>query len=325
MRYWWVNQNQTYRHELAGGYLWSPKRNRNGGINPFYEFMKEVSPGDVIFSFSDTRIPAIGRAVSGAYEAPKPLEFGQVGAYWELVGWRIDVDFVALANRIRPVEHIGRLRPYLPAKYSPLQSNGNGLQSVYLTELSELLAGQLIDIIGSEARSVIQGWSINEGSVGRVLVGQAQWEEHQLAELRASALAETSKQALVLARRGQGLFRTRVSAVERRCRLTGIENPAYLKASHTKPWRDASNEERLDGENGLLLSPDVDHLFDRGLISFENSGKVLVSPVADLDAIARLGLGEALSRNAGSFSSGQRAYLEYHRDFIFLQARVSKP
>ena len=34
MRYWWVNQNQTFRQEIAGGFLWSPKRNANGGRNP---------------------------------------------------------------------------------------------------------------------------------------------------------------------------------------------------------------------------------------------------------------------------------------------------
>ena len=60
MRYWWVNQNQTYRHEITGGYLWSPKRNANGARNPFYESMREVAPGDLIFSFMDTRILAVG-------------------------------------------------------------------------------------------------------------------------------------------------------------------------------------------------------------------------------------------------------------------------
>jgi putative restriction endonuclease len=324
MRYWWVNQNQTYRHEVTGGYLWSPKRNRNGNINPFYEFMKEVAPGDTIFSFAGTRILAMGRAVSGAYEAPKPHEFGQVGAYWELIGWRIDVQFVELAHRIRPSEHMDRLRPYLPGKYSPLQENGNGLQSVYLTELPERLAWQLLDLIGSEARGVVQGWDVKEGALSQVLVGQTQWEEHQLQELRASALSETSKEALVLARRGQGLFRARVAAVERRCRVTRIENLEYLRASHTKPWRDASNEERLDGENGLLLSPDVDHLFDRGLLSFEDEGKILISPVADVSAIERLGLREALSQNVGSFSEGQRSYLRFHRENIFLEAKVAR-
>ena len=97
MRYWWVNQNQTYRHEVPGGYLWSPKRKANGAANPFYEFMREVAPGDVVFSFADTRIPAIGIVRSYGYEAPKPLEFGNVGANWDLIGWRVDVAFQELA------------------------------------------------------------------------------------------------------------------------------------------------------------------------------------------------------------------------------------
>ena len=55
--------NQTYRHEISGGYLWSPKRNANKARNPFYESMREVSPRDIIFSFRDTRIAALGRAL----------------------------------------------------------------------------------------------------------------------------------------------------------------------------------------------------------------------------------------------------------------------
>jgi len=89
MRYWWVNQNQTYRHEVQGGYLWSPKRNANGARNPFYEAMREVSPGDLVFSFVDTRIIAIGVAQSYCYESPKCPEFGSSGQNWENIGWRV--------------------------------------------------------------------------------------------------------------------------------------------------------------------------------------------------------------------------------------------
>jgi putative restriction endonuclease len=324
MRYWWVNQNQTYKHELAGGYLWSPKKNRDGRRNPFYEFMREVSPGDIIFSFSDTKISAIGVALSHAYEAPKPLEFGQVGAYWDLIGWRVDVRFFVLKNTIRPVEHIERLRPFLPDTYAPLQSNGAGLQAVYLTTLGERLASQLIDLIGTEARTIAQGWGVAEFTENVVLHGQAEWEEHQLDEIKSAAqISETEKQAIVMAGRGQGLFRARVAAIERRCRITGTTNLEYLRASHTKPWRDASNEERLDGENGFLLTPDADFLFDRGFISFEDSGKVLVSPVADAGSIEKFGITPSMLKNAGPFSAGQRKYLEFHRESIFLQAKVS--
>jgi hypothetical protein len=97
----------------------------------------------------------------------------------------------------------------------------------------------------------------------------------------------------------------------------------HLRASHCKPWRDANNDERLDGENGLLLTPDVDHLFDRGFISFEDNGTLLVSPVVHREALHRMGLDEELlRRNVGGFSEGQRSYLAFHRDSVFLEARV---
>src|SRR4051812_13922312 len=117
MRFWWVNQNQTYRQETQGGYLWSPKRNANGARNPFYESMREVSPGDVVFSFVDTRIAAIGVAQSYCWESPKPDGFGSTGQNWANVGWRVRVRFHSLQNRIRPKDHIQVLRPLLPERY----------------------------------------------------------------------------------------------------------------------------------------------------------------------------------------------------------------
>jgi putative restriction endonuclease len=137
MRYWWVNQNQTYKAELGGGYVWSPKRNKNGARNQFYENMREVSPGDLIFSFRQRNIGAIGIAISNCYEAPKPDEFGSIGQNWEQVGWRADVDYSEMHNPIMPKEHIEVIRSLLPIKYSPLQQNGDGFQSVYLAEVRD--------------------------------------------------------------------------------------------------------------------------------------------------------------------------------------------
>src|SRR5258708_17879390 len=143
MRYWWVNQNQTFRHEIAGGYLWSPKRNANGGRNPFYESMREVAPGDLIFSFVDTRITAIGIAKSYCWESPNPTEFGSTGQNWENIGWRVSVSFVSLLNKDRPKDHIDVLKAVLPQRYLPLQANGNGIHSTYLTDLSPIFSERL--------------------------------------------------------------------------------------------------------------------------------------------------------------------------------------
>ncbi len=103
------------------------------------------------------------------------------------------------------------------------------------------------------------------------------------------AIPETEKQQLVLSRRGQGKFRDNVSRIETHCRVTGVNRPEHLIASHCKPWRDSDNAERLDGENGLLLTPSIDHLFDRGFISFENGGELLVSPVAHVVSLRKVG------------------------------------
>jgi putative restriction endonuclease len=159
IRYWWVNQNQTFRQELAGGYLWSPKRNSNGARNPFYESMREVSPGTVIFSFVDTRIAAIGIAQSYCWESPKPVEFGEAGQNWENVGWKVKVAFTTLLNKVRPKDHMDVLRAVLPARYSPLQPNGNGIQSIYLTE------------IGQDFAEVLAGFDRRRGAAIHVIVG----------------------------------------------------------------------------------------------------------------------------------------------------------
>ena len=325
VHYWWVNQNQTFRQEIEGGYLWSPKRNKNGHRNPFYEFMREVAPGDIVFSFCDTRIAAIGIVSGYCRESPKPEEFGTTGTNWSQIGWRVSVRWQRLTNAIRPKDHIARLRPDLASKYAPLTPEGNGLQSVYLTQLSTGLASALFSLIGKEASSVADvGQEISriERDSPAPERDIEEWERRvEIAISADSAIRETERTALVQARRGQGLFRDNVRSIEHACRITKVERMEHLIASHVQPWRDSSNDQRLDGENGLLLTPTVDHLFDKGFISFEDSGQLIVSPVADPKSLKRMGIDPGRRMNVGAFSQGQRHYLEFHRDNVLRMAR----
>ena len=323
MRYWWVNQNQTFRQEIAGGYLWSPKRNVNGARNPFYESMREVSPGNLIFSFVDTRITAIGIAKSYCWECPKPTEFGSAGQNWENIGWRVNVAYTQLLNRIRPKDHMGVLRAVLPDRYSPLQANGNGIQSIYLTELSQDFAEILGGLIGEEARPLIAASGV--GAVienDKVVTGDDLdvWERRLEEQVETdTSVQETDREAIIRARCGQGLFKQRVMRIETHCRITGVDNPAHLLASHCKPWRDSSNEERLNGENGLLLTPSIDHLFDRGFIGFEDSGNLIISPVAHKPSLQGMGVETDRLINVGSFTAVQRQFLDFHRNAVLLR------
>jgi hypothetical protein len=89
-------------------------------------------------------------------------------------------------------------------------------------------------------------------------------------------ISETTRQQLIEARIGQGQFRIDVLAQwDERCAMTGCDLKSVVRASHIVPWREASNDERLDPENGLPLVATLDALFDAGLISFNDDGTVL--------------------------------------------------
>jgi HNH endonuclease len=289
--------------------------------------MREVAPGDLVFSFADTLIKSIGIATSSCYDCPKPFEFGSAGKVWGQTGWRVDVKWMELKNQIKPSSHMDALGSYLPAKYSPLTPAGSGLQSVYLTHVPPGLADALIALIGSEAthaRRMADSWVSDIVPTETPAFAQSEWEDDLAEQIQTDpAVPDTQKPQIILARRGQGTFRERVSRIEHTCRITGVNRPEHLIASHCKPWRDwESNDERLDGENGLLLTPTVDHLFDRGFISFENDGELLISPIVHRESLRRMGIPSDERRNVGGFTEGQRRYLEFHREAVFLAARV---
>ncbi len=306
--YWWANQNQTYRDEIHGGFLWSPKTRADGARNQFYENMKDVSPGDVIFSFCDTKIKAIGLASGTVQTAPKP-DFGSAGVNWSKEGWLVPVAFKELTQTIRPKDHIKALAPHLPEKYSPLQHNGNGLQSVYLAKISHSMAHELIKLIGPEYHSTcgvlsadVDTNTVNDDAIESAIVGRTD-------------ISATTKLQLVNSRRGQGVFKANVRLNESACRVTGVKDSAHLRASHIKPWRFSDDKEKLHGCNGLLLAPHIDHLFDSGLISFTDDGKILVSPKLGADVLLAWGISSA--KNVGNFNSEQVKFLEFHRSVIF--------
>jgi hypothetical protein len=125
-------------------------------------------------------------------------------------------------------------------------------------------------------------------------------------------LERPEREAVAKYRCAQGLFRRRVLVLEAsRCRVTEETNPDLLRASHIKPWRTSDDTEKQDGDNGLLLAPHVDALFDKGLISFADDGSMLLSEGLDSAVLQRWGIRYPL--NVGPFREGQKKYLRHHR------------
>lgn len=303
MRYWWVNQNQTFEHEYGGGYLWSPKVNSNGGRNQFYDFMRDINPGDIVFSFRGTYIAAIGIAISGAYTSDKPIIFGQVGSNWNQEGWKVDISYVEPKQSIRPKDYMHLIAPELPDKYSPIRPDGTGNQ-VYLAAIPERMGQILMELTDSPELTMpvidLSKLKVNE-------------EEQEI--FVDITMSDVQKATMIMARRGQGEFRKRVQMIEKECRVTGVHASQLLIASHIKPWSKSEPIEKLDGNNGLFLSPHVDKLFNDGYITFAKSGKLEIASDFDQDVLRHWGIDPA--KNYGKFNSEQTYFLEHHQENVF--------
>lgn len=123
---------------------------------------------------------------------------------------------------------------------------------------------------------------------------------------------ETERKGLVTSRVGQGAYRKRiVHRWEYKCAVTSFDKLNLLIASHIVPWADASDNERLDVHNGILLSPTYDALFDRHLISFENTGKIILSDTIEAQAFQKISVsGKEIIKDLSHYNLG---YLEKHR------------
>lgn len=122
----------------------------------------------------------------------------------------------------------------------------------------------------------------------------------------------------------QNLFRRRLIDVEKQCRLTGIMDLRFLRASHIKPWAAcATATERTDGNNGLLLTPTPDLLFDQGWISFERSGHILFSQNLPNEVESLVASASKCAGPPRRFNAQQALYLEFHRDQIFESPIIS--
>jgi predicted restriction endonuclease len=148
---------------------------------------------------------------------------------------------------------------------------------------------------------------------GQVVTTIDQGEERSIQNR--TDIGVTEKYQLVRSRVGQGRYRKNLEQYEDGCRITGITDGRFLTASHVKPWAKSNDFEKLDGANGLLLSPHIDRLFDRGFISFEDGGELKVSPGLPLEIAAAWSIREGTQTK--SLTLEQAVYMGFHRREIF--------
>ena len=143
-------------------------------------------------------------------------------------------------------------------------------------------------------------------------VYNARWRHIVAGGLPATETEETVKQRV-----GQDVYReTLMNYWEGACAVTNSAIPEILRASHAKPWKDCSSaEERLDVYNGFLLSANLDALFDKGLITFDDDGKVMLSSLLDESNLKRVGIDPDM--HLRWLDAHHLPYLNYHREHVW--------
>lgn len=267
--------------------------------------MKLACVGDLVFAFYKSKVQMIGTVEAAAFSSRKPDEFGNSGANWSNIGWQVPVSWVALPNPISPKNHMSTLSKLLPSSHSPIREDGTGNQA-YLFSISEAFGEALIKLTSFDMQNLFEA---------KLSSAKDEYDDKIEAEITNDVNIEaTYKDAIVKSRRGQGKFKANLINIESGCRISGVKDKRFLIASHIKGWASCeTNQERLDGNNGLLLAPNIDKIFDNGFISFEDNGDILVSSKIDQETLNRLGLNLNTKPTVGPFNKEQKRYLNFHR------------
>ena len=313
--FWWVNHSHTYRAEIEGSYVWfANKTHKSKARSESEKNTQKLLPGDVIFSFAEGEIGAIGVVLGAAREAAQP---GEANA--EQNGWVVSVRFTELTAPLRVENHMSDLAPVLPRKHAPVLASGAMNQHIVLAAVPPSMVSTLTGLLKGQVERIV-GTIIEK--VGRSLMEDVA----EAAIQQRTDIGPPQKTDLLKARYGQGVFRFNLEQSEHSCRISGVLDRRHLWARHIKPWCECDDAQKLDGDNGLLMAPHIAHLFERGYISFSDSGDLLVSH--GLNPVVLDNWHIQLPLNVGEFRPEQCYYLEWHRREVFEQhgaGRRQKP
>ncbi len=286
MSFYWVNLGGTHEEVKEKQFLWAPHDEQRRLKH--WDVVGQVKEGDVIFCAYGTYVQHVAIAQADAFMAKRPVtrkkqneaDFGhQVNIVFEQNAQPV------LKSQLAP-DFLNRFNESCSTKVF----TNKGVAQFYMSQLSTEAGLFLLETMGLSNSPI--DTLVDEGSQRPVEI--------------------TEREALVLARIGQGVFRQELLARwNDSCALTGLRNKALLVASHIVPWADATNEERLDVDNGLLLVVHMDCLFDRGLISFADDGELLLSNLLVEDDRKVFSL--ASYKGISGLTEGNKRFLGRHR------------
>ncbi|GEM_PF-548761 len=303
MAYYWVNIGDSQEEVEKHNFLWAPEYgiNKNGKrfVNASWKPVPKVKSGDVIICHSSKHVVYLAQATSDAYPHQRP----DTRTYdkWKLEGFKIDVELIVLPQPIKNAEFKNEIIDRFNSSCVPkLFNSRREVGENYMVSIPEAVADIVLSAVGEAASKIHRPIRSDEDAAKKK-------------KRKRKAYLERQKQAIVNARIGQGQFRKDVLELwDNTCPVTNITIPELLIASHIVSWALSDDQEKVDGYNGLPLSPNADKLFDKGLISFSDNGEILISPSLPIKTLNALGISEHTVING---LTGEHAYyLGRHRE-----------
>lgn len=305
MSYFIVHQNQTFKEESTGGYLWAPQKSKNNKTCFHWTNMTRVKKDDIIFSSYKKAIVSINIALdkcSTTREKPPEL---QGRNEWDSKGWFLRANYNILINPLKLNTYMNEILKRCSEKYSPFTKQGKGTQG-YLFEIPNELGEYLLDIIKRSNQNIEDLIKKQENSYIENIENNLSYDN------------ETEKYIIKKARIGQGKFRDKLLLRSCSCELCGLDIKRLLIASHCKPWTFSNNIEKLDPNNGLLLCPTHDALFDKGLITFDEIGNIKISNEIEATQYNLLMINSNMTLKI-KLNEEQKKYLKWNNENIFIK------
>jgi len=293
MAYWWLNQNEDEIDFWDDDLIVVPRRDKLGKTAPGFAVAADMKPGDVGFAFVGGDLEAVF-AVIGAGEE-EVIELGADGQ--RRPARVVPGRFVDLTSPLSFEALSTLLRGALPIVDSPLRA-GDERAETRVFALDDGVARRLIQAL------------MTEPTAGLAL-GDA-----MAAALSASDRDDQAVEVLTMARLGGGVFGEEVLALwDGACACTGTTNRSLVQVVPIKPWVLASDEERLDPQNGLPLTPTWHVAFGSGMIAFGDDGQVMLGRDLDPEDARKAGIDPAF--RLALKGERQAAYLGAHRAALF--------
>lgn len=301
VNFYWVNIGTSFKEVAEFKFLWAPKNtvNQNGQpiIDAGWKAVPNVQKGDILFCSYKGSLIHVAVATKDAYESERPenRSFDQ----WKKDGYKIDIDLHTLSYPIINNDFKDEFIPMFNDMCVPkLFAQNKSVSQKYMVKLPAAAGVFLLDLVGDEALNI-----------------QDSMDSNSARDSKPKATEGYDKEVIAKARVGQGKFRQDVMSVwNDTCAITGLNIRELLIASHILPWQLSNPHQKVDKFNGLALSPNIDKLFDKGFISFDDKGKILIKNSLSADTLEAVGVDKNMTIK--NLTKEHLAYLKEHREIF---------